>query len=263
MTARALTLDFVYPTYDVTVTPEAQAEKLACCDVDPGVFGDYVDITHFAVETIMAAKHGGASINGSVHVSQEFEQFAPVRLGETLTLSGRVTALERNARGAMITSAFEFSRASGEVPLRLSRTSLKADPTLMRQPADAPAISTVSAAELGSDWVAVASHQLLPENVARYSIEAENLIHLDPTVAAQFGFRAPIAGGLMAARMMMAYLWRDGPVQSLRMSVNFRRPMFWDEQLRLFDVGGAGARLKMVRASDNKVVNEATIEHCG
>jgi acyl dehydratase len=260
MTAQALTLDFVYPTYDVNVTREAQAEKLACCDVDPGVFGDYVDITHFAVETIMAAKHGGASINGSVHVSQEFEQFEPVRLGETLTLSGRVTAVESNARGAMITSAFEFSRASGVVPLRLSRTSLKADPARMRPPAG---WSTVAAVELASDWLEVASHRLVPENVARYSVEAQNLIHSDPAVAGEFGFRAPIAGGLMAARMMMAYLWRDGPLQSLRMSVNFRRPMFWDEQLRLFDVGGAGARLKMIRASDNKVVNDATIDYLG
>jgi len=258
MNARALTLDFVYPTYDVTVTPEVQAEKLGCCDVDPTLFGDYVDITHFAVETIMAAKHGGASINGSVHVSQEFEQLAPIRLGETLTLSGRVTEVKENARGATITSSFELTRADGEVPLRLSRTSLKADPTRMRSPAAAP---QAGVSELDSDWQEVASHQLLPDNVARYSLEAENLIHSDPTVAAQFGFRAPIAGGLMAARMMMAYLWRDGPLQSLRMSVYFRRPMFWDERLCLFDVGGAGECLKMVRASDNKLVNEATLVH--
>ncbi len=256
MSTKALALDFVYPTYDVTVSREAQADKLACCDVDPTVFGDYVDITHFAVETIMAAKHGGASINGSVHVSQEFEQFAPIRLGETLRLSGRVCAVEGQARGDMITSAFELSRPDGEVPLKLARTSLRADPSRMRSPA---AASGQSQGELGEDWQRVATHQLVPENVARYSSEAQNLIHSDPDVARQFGFRAPIAGGLMAARMMMAYLWRDGPVHTLRMSVRFKRPMFWDDQLHLFDVAGAGERLVMVRASDDKVVNEVTL----
>ena len=55
--------DFVYPQYEVAVSAEEQNDKLACCNISPEVYGDYVDVTHFAVETIMVAKHGGATIN--------------------------------------------------------------------------------------------------------------------------------------------------------------------------------------------------------
>ena len=44
-------------------------------------------------------------------------------------MSGRVSAVEPQARGEMVTSEFELRRSNGEVPLKLARTSLRADPT--------------------------------------------------------------------------------------------------------------------------------------
>ena len=60
-----------------------------------------------------------------------------------------------------------------------------------------------------------------------------NRIHDDPEIARQFGFRAPIAAGIMGSHIMMEALVRDGggPPQQLAMEVRFRRPMFWDELL--------------------------------
>jgi len=203
----------------------------------------------------MAAKHGGLSINGSVHVSQYFEQRAPIRIGERLTLSGVVSAIEPAARGDMVTSRFELARADASVPLVLERTSLRADPARMgTRPSTRPAPEATPTLEL------ISEHQLLPDKVARYSNEADNLIHSDPEVARQFGFKAPIAGGLMAVRYMMAHLWRKGVVSQLRMSVQFRRPMFWDDLLGLHQQTGNPQHLVMLRSADAKVANYAHID---
>ncbi len=85
-----------------------------------------------------------------------------------------------------------------------------------------------------------ARHQLVPEKVAAYSIEADNLIHSDPETARRFGFRAPIAAGLMAVHFMLAALRRPGPIEQLRATVRFRRPMFWDEALEVWGRRAAG-----------------------
>jgi acyl dehydratase len=258
MLDKRLDLDFEYPTYDVCVSRAEQADKLRCCDLDVATFGDYVDITHLATETIMAARHGGVSINGSVHVAQEFDQREPIRLGETLSLSGSVTAIEPGARGEFITCRFEMSRPDGSVPLVLERLSLRADPT--KQSGAAVSKPRRSDSNRATPRLALLSrHQLEPDKVAQFSIEAENLIHSDPEVARQFGFDKPIAGGLMSVRYMMAHLWRQGPLATLRMSVRFRRPMFWDDELQLHAAGEDRQQLVMLRGADGKVVNEATV----
>ena len=65
-----------------------------------------------------------------------------------------------------------------------------------------------------------------------YSSEGGNAIHYDPAVAARFGYRAPIAGGLMGVRSLMATLClNDGPPNEIDIGIRFRRPMFWDETL--------------------------------
>jgi len=253
---KPLDLNFEYPIYAVCVDPQLQNAKLACCDIGPDVFGDYVDITHYAMETILAAKRGGASINGSVHVTQYFEQRAPIKLGERITLKGEVTKVEDVSKGNLVTSRFEAMRPDGDIPLILERTSLRVDAsranarasTQQPLPAEAPRLTELRRLPLQ------------PEKVAKYSAEGDNLIHSDPEVAQQFGFRTPIAAGLMAVRFMMAHLWRSGPVHTLQMSVRFRRPMFWDEELVLSGAGANNENLSMIRASDGKVANEAHIQ---
>ncbi len=250
---------FVFPTLETVVTEAAQREKLACCQVDPAVFGDRADITAFAMEAIMATKRAGVSINGSVHVGQYFDLREPIYLGETLTLKGRVTNVEPEPRGHLITSTFELERDDASVPLVMERTSLRISAQsetkgpLGRRPTSEPDRSSMQLS---------AQKQLEPDKVAQYSIEAENLIHSDPNVARQFGFKAPIAGGLMAVRMMMESLVSDGPVETLKMSVRFRRPMFWDELLEIYshaheDEDRPGGYV--VCRPDGKVVNDAVV----
>jgi acyl dehydratase len=257
MTFLKLDEHFKYPEYEVCVDAKEQATKLSCCNIAPDVYGDYADVTHFAVETILAAKRGGASINGSVHVSQDFEVRAPVKLGETLTLRGEVTSVEPVPKGDMVACRFEFVRPNGDVPLVLGRTSLRADPSRMHAPKNTQRRAKTSPEP--SNLQLASSHQLEPEKVARYSDEADNLIHSDPAVAKQFGFEKPIAGGLMAVRYMMSHLWRNGPVASLNMSVRFMRPMFWDDELKLHVSEAPAQQLVMLRGRDGKAANQAVV----
>lgn len=247
----------VFPDFAVQVTEEAQREKLSCCLVDPTVHGGFVDVTAFAGESIMAAKHAGISINGSVHVGQYFDLREPIHLGESLVLHGRVTKVVEEPRGYMVTSTFEAERDDGSVPLMMERTSLR---ILSDGGTKGPLGKGVTRGVDRGEMRLEATKQLEPEKVAEYSIEAENLIHSDPEVARQFGFRAPIAGGLMAVRMMMEVLARRGAIHDLKMSVRFRRPMFWDEKLELRSQGSGGTpEMFSVFQADGKVVNDAVL----
>ena len=95
--------------------------------------------------------------------------------------------------------------------------------------------------------------------MARFSADAENLIHSDPEVAQSFGYKAPIAGGVMAVHFMMAHLWRDGPLEALEMSVKFRRPMYWDDELALGTQEGDENCLAVLRTENGKVAAEAKV----
>jgi acyl dehydratase len=100
--------------------------------------------------------------------------------------------------------------------------------------------------------------------VTDYSSEGGNAIHYDPAVAAQFGYRAPIAGGLMGVRSLMATLClSDGPPNEIDIGIRFRRPMFWDETLDVMrnrSAQGGVSHLALVNGS-GKVAIEAEIAH--
>ena len=75
---------------------------------------------------------------------------------------------------------------------------------------------------------------LNPKKVADFSSEAGNLIHSDPKVAKQHGFRAPIAAGLMGLHFYRKFIVENFETKSFDLQVWFRRPMFWDDELSLF-----------------------------
>ncbi|MCH9670198.1 MAG: hypothetical protein K0U93_02005 [Gammaproteobacteria bacterium] len=254
-----LNVGFEYPQWEVRALAADQAEKLACCDIDPATYGNRADITYFAHESIMATKHAGITINGSVHMEQTFELRQPVYLGEPLIIRGSVIGVEPDPRGHRIRSQFDFVRPDGTVPLSTERMSLRIDP-------DAGTTGPVGSSQTITEprlaeLVRVGEKQLHPERVAKFSLDAENLIHSEPEVAKAFGFRAPIAGGLMAVRFMMEALSASGPPDEIRMVVRFRRPMFWDERLDLFaDVDEAPMQTLAVAKADGKIANMATVE---
>jgi hypothetical protein len=123
-----------------------------------------------------------------------------------IAVRGRVTAVDPAPRGRIIRGHFEFVRRDGSVPLTVDRASLRIDPNLT--PPERPAKARGAEVDPRAGVTPLSQKRLEPEKVARYSDEAENLIHSDPEVARQFGFRAPIAAGLMAGNIMMEALAR-------------------------------------------------------
>lgn len=265
--AATYTPGMAFPEWDDTLTAEEQARKLACCDIDPAVYGDRADITHYALVGILTAKRAGISINGSVHMMQRFILADPIMLGETLTVRGRVTGIRPDPRGRIVTSEFEFVRPDGSVPLRTERGSLVLDADAARARTPRRKKQSASAADPAAGMESVGRKQLVPEKVAAYSDEADNRIHSDPATAREFGFRAPIAAGLMAIRFMMEALARPAPPVRLDAVVRFRRPMFWDETLdiraRRDPANAARLAALAVIKEDGRLANDCAVADIG
>ena len=267
---RGFTQGLVFPDMACTITREQQEKKLRCCGLDPALHGDRIDITQLAYTAILAVREAGFSINGRVHMSQVFDLRAPLFLGEPLTVRGEVLSVTPERRGHIEESRFDFLRPDGSIPLSTRRSSMLLDPKVgaERKPdGSAPRAAPGQPQALRDGMELVARHQLVPEKVAAYSDEAENLIHSDPETARRFGFRAPIAAGLMAVHFMMAALCRPTPPDRIRMSVRFRRPMFWDEALEVWarraaDRGATIAALAVINP-DGKVANDGVIDAVG
>ena len=178
-----------FPEWEYSVTPEQQAAKLACCGLDPALYGGRVDITQLAYAAVLTARRAGISINGRVHMSQAFDLRDPVMLGEPLRVRGVVEAVTTDRRGEIEKSRFDFLRPDGSIPLSTRRRSLVLDPGIG---AERKAGGTPRApADPRDGKVLLARHRLVPEKVAAYSIDAENLIHSDPETARRFGHGSP------------------------------------------------------------------------
>lgn len=252
-----------FPEWDFVTSAEHQAAKLACCGVDPALYGDRLDITVLALATILSAKQAGISINGSVHMAQFFDMREPVMLGEALTVRGEVMEMVKEPRGHVVASRFDFARADGSVPVRAARSSLVLDPAVGAKPSGKK--KPGSDGDPRDGMALIATHQLIPEQVAAYSDEADNLIHSDPKTAQAFGFRAPIAAGLIAVRFMMAALCDPTPPDRLKIRIRFRRPMFWDEKMELWARRSAAGPIEAISLinPDGKLASEAVVEEVG
>jgi len=155
----------VFPQWETTLTAAEQARKLACCDIDPTIYGDRADITHFALVGILTAKRAGVSINGSVHMMQRFILSEPILLGETLAVRGRVTVIRPDPRGRIVESEFEFIRPDGSVPLRTQRGSLVLDAEAARAHAPQRKAKPASA-DPSAGMESVGRKQLVPAGSA-------------------------------------------------------------------------------------------------
>ncbi len=252
---------YKYRDIELCISSELQARRLKSCLIDPSIYNGFVDLTHFCNEAILAATKSGLSINGNVHTTDRIMCSQRVPLNQPLLMSGEVTRTEQVARGKLITSVFTFTLPDGTVALKTERSSTRlnrdgsVDNSIERQRQVEPDLS---------HYESVAQCSFAPERVSDYSSEGRNAIHYDPAVAAQFGYRAPIAGGLMGVRSLMATLClSDGPPNGIDIGIRFRRPMFWDETLDVMQrraADGAVGHMALVNAS-GKAAIEAAVAH--
>lgn len=251
---------FKFEPRDVAVERSRQRTKLSHCGVDPDLWGDVADPTFFAFFTIMAQRWSGRSINGNVHMTQVYRLASALPLDAPLTMTGVVSRIDPHPRGSVVHADFAFRDMAGKEPMTASRSSLNPGP------GDASAPRNALAARSLDTMGEISRTTLVPDRVAAFSDEAENLIHSDPATAKRFGFRAPIAGGLMASHIMLGALIEEaggaGGVTALNGEIAFLRPMFWDERLRVFasDVKDAGPRFLALVGDDDKPRCRATID---
>ncbi len=249
----------------VSVSHEYQAEKLSAAGLDPALFGHTVDPSFFIGIGIQAGIRSGISAEGGVNMVQRLIQTRPVRLGENLTVRGRIERILEVPRGHTVETSVTFEDASGTVVIDASRMSLRPYPDRgprrgagERPP---PVVPDPALAQV------LGEHRLTPERVKRYSTEG-NSIHYEEEAARRAGFRAPMIGGGMGVHFLAALLWSRGTPRALDLAIYFRRPIFWDEQFTSAVLGEPDDRtswkglclLRDEGDSGLKVLTEASIQ---
>ena len=238
---------FAFETVAFSVERAFQEAKLGAAGLDAGRYGDLADPTFLGHGALKAMHESGISLLGQVHMTQRFRLHRAVRLEEPLTVAGQVTRIEDVPRGRRVRCRFGYRDREGRAVCEAERSGLRPDPARKRGPGGG------GPAPDGGGFERIAEHRLTPEGVAAYSDDTLNAIHNDPEVAARYGFRAPIAAGLMGIHYYIAALAGDGMPERLDLAIRFLRPMFWDDRLTLQRRNG---RMRLVNA-EGKPVSEA------
>lgn len=241
----------------MTVESAVEHRALATCGIDPAVYGTTVDPTTFISRAIAEGVRNRVHANGTVNMAQRLVQHAPLRLDEALTVSGKVLDVSPVPRGKVATSEIWFKTTDGSRAVMSGRRSLRPGPDKAgaRGAGDVapPVVSDVGALKVLRDVT------LMPDMVKGYDSEAINPIHSVPEAAIKAGFRAPIIGGGMGVRYLMAEIWQRFAPRTLDIEVYFRRPIFWDDTvtIRVEEKGGAWTAICL--AKGEKVATEARI----
>jgi len=224
--------------WHAVVTAERQRRYHDAAEVPRGLFGDTVDLSILANDTILAMRYLKKTPMDGLHAGQRMQQLAPVRIGEPLTVRGRVRALRETAKGWFQHTAFVFEDESGATKVTGELTYFRVKPEAKVAPA------AVDTAFVREGWASVARITLTPQRVAEYSHEFPTYrVHFDPQVAATAGLRVPVAQGLMSFTWMMRSVAEGGLPERFALSATFRRPVFWDETV---EVLRRGAELAVV-----------------
>lgn len=240
----------------MTVEAQEQQRLLGFCGIDAAVFGDDIDPAGFITLAIREGVRNGVHANGTVNLAQNLRQHRPLRLGETLTVCGRILDVEAVPRGRVASSETWFSGADGQRALTSSRKSLRPGPAMASARGtgerSAPFVTGLERLKTVNQFT------LTPEAVAAYT-GTTNPIHFDPEVAKRSGFRAPITGGTQCARFLTAELWRRFKPQTLDLDIAFRRPLFWDDTFSVMVDEHKGEWKTICLVKDGKVTSEARI----
>lgn len=218
---------FEFPTRTFTVKKADQNRKLKCSGIDPELYGDFVEIAMLGLPTLEVLMSVGIPILGGVHLSQRFRQEQPFQLEEPIKVAGRILEINPHPRGCILRCQFTYARADGTVCVEAVRSGIT--PMGDREPSD----GIPRPDETMDGFSEIMRRELVPDLIANYSNEAGNLIHSDPEVAKEHGFRAPIAAGLMGIHLYREALEKLYQPKSFDLEVWFRRPMFWDDTLSL------------------------------
>ncbi|MER1966744.1 hypothetical protein [Castellaniella sp. GW247-6E4] len=230
---------FRYPDRIVSHAQAWQHERLLASDVDPACYGDIAEAGLFGLDCFAAMVEAGHDIDGYLFIDQTLVLERPPRLDEPLVLSGQVDRLVPVRRGLLAEETYRLRDQAGalciETRLRGIVAPLPADvATNALEPM--PARSPVPA----DGWIQIESKQLTPEKVRAFSEDVGNDLHFDPVAARAYGFRAPLAQGVMSVVYLLGALATQAPARRMNVHIEFLRPVFWDSPVTLWQHGIAG-----------------------
>ena len=218
--------------WHAVVDADRQRRYHDAAEVPRGLFGDTVDLSILANDTILAMRYLKKTQMDGLHAGQRMQQVAPVRIGEPLTVRGRVRQLRDTPKGRFQHTEFAFEDEKGAVKVTGELTYFRVNPTAKVAPA------AVDSAFAREGWNRVARMTLTPERVAEYSREFPTYkVHFDPEIAASVGLRVPVAQGLMSFTWMMRAIAEGGLPERYSLAATFRRPVFWDETVEVLRRG--------------------------
>lgn len=230
MAGETLIPGFRFPETTLSRDPTAQNEALKACAVDPAAWVGLTEPSLWGNDGFRAMSAAGQEIDGYIHVEQRLTLSGTVPLGEAVLFSGETVSNEEVPRGRRIVQRFEVHRADRSLAVVSEHIRLLPDLEKM----GAKARSGGASPPEPVPGTAIAEKVMQPQDVVTYSKSVGNEIHFDPEFAARYGYRAPLAQGLMTMTWMTAFLadrLRAAPVAMV--VAQFKRPVFWDDPLTL------------------------------
>lgn len=224
-----------------------QAPRLRAAGLQPERYDAVSEAGLFGLDCFDSMSLAGLDIDGYVFLAQSYRQIAPLALGETVRISGHVRHRETMRRGVLVDEIYRFTDGNGRVLIETELTGLLADALGAAEPAGRPDAPTLPRrSELGRyGWELLAEKQVTPDDVRVFSQDVGNEIHFDADFAARYGFRAPLAQGIMSAVWLLSALVDETgtPPPAFHAELRYLRPVFWD----------AAATLWIRRAPDGSV----------
>lgn len=244
---------FEYPPRNVAHSAAYQAERLTAADVDPALYGDRHEAGLFGLDCFDSMVASGLDIDGYVFFSQIYRQLRPSRVGEPLTVTGRVRDLHRVRKGHSVTELYRLTDGEGRVCIETELTGLLADPPGQTAPDAGDTPPMPRRTELPADgWTLLREKQVTPDKVRVFSQDVGNEIHFDEEFARRHGFRAPLAQGIMSAVWLLSVLADDRPPTAFDVEVRYLRPVFWDSRASLWVRRSAGGALEMAQSRNDE-----------
>jgi acyl dehydratase len=255
-----------FPAEELVVTREEQRKLHGFCAIPEMRYGDWTDPALLARRPIVlntASMTACHPAYGKVHTVHRIRQFFPVRLGESVTMTGRFDSVTDIPRGWNVRSAWDYRSPDGGLALRVEPEVMMIDPeraSTARSPREGPEASTGPRDE---GFVRLTHKQCTPESTLGYCEGTQNLIHVDPVYAQGFGFRAPIIAGNQTVNFLLEGLATGGVPASFEVMIRFLRPVFWDDAVDV--VGrrvGESDHLTEIRAMnrEGRVVADCRVE---
>ena len=218
-----------FPVWETAVTAERQDYCHRACDIGGARYGEMADVAILSHDCMRTLKRAKLPIDGLIYSAYHVKQIAPVKLGERLAVTGKITAVEMEPRGNAISAEFEFTRGD-EVAVTMKSVILRPNPASTGRRVSA-GTEDGQADQAPAEFRLSTRKLITPDRVTEFSKDAGNKIHTDPGFAARFGYRAPVADSLMTVSYIIEAISVDGVPDQLEIETKFVSPVYWDDGL--------------------------------